>query len=108
MVEVHFYGGSLRRYIPQCGPAEACTVQVQPQPGETVGNVLARLGIPVTEVYHAFLNGKLLWTRNSMAPYLGYPQAQAGRVSQGPEADTPVRDGDRLGLFGRDMALLVV
>lgn len=107
MVEVYFYG-SLRRYVPQCGPTGACAVQVEPQPGETVGQVLARLGIPADEVYHAFLNGKLLWTRNSMAPYLGYPQARAGQVGRGPEADAPVRDGDRLGLFGRDMALLVV
>lgn len=107
MVEVHLYG-NLRHRIPQCGPTGACAVRVEPQPGETVGKLLARLGIPADEVYHAFLNGKLLWTRNSMAPYLEYPQVRAGRVSQGPEAEVLVRDGDRLGLFGRDMALLVV
>ena len=85
-------------------------MRLEPQPGDTVGATLERLGIPPAEVYHVFLNGALLSTRNSMAPWLVYQQAGAsapGRPSSH-GLDTPVRPGDRLGLFARDMALLVV
>jgi hypothetical protein len=107
MVEVHLYG-NLRRYAPQCGPQAPCALQVALEGSETVGELLARLGIPADEVCHAFLNGKLFWTRNSMAPYLGYQQVEDGRVRREPALDRPLKLHDRLGLFGRDMALLVV
>jgi hypothetical protein len=79
-------------------------VQVEPQPGETVETVLGRLGISPAEVYHVFLNGALLSTQNSMAPWLRYQEAGA-RVHG---LAVPLHPDDRLGLFARDMALLVV
>ena len=79
-------------------------VRLEPQPGETVETVLERLGISPGEVYHIFLNGAILTTRNSMAPWLRYQEA--GTCDRG--LDAPVEPGDRLGLFARDMALLVV
>ncbi|MBC7223656.1 MAG: hypothetical protein H5T59_05190, partial [Anaerolineae bacterium] len=107
MVEVHLYG-NLRRLVPHCGPTGGCALRVPLEEGETVGQLLARLGIPADQVYHAFLNGKLFWTRNSMAPYLGYQQVEDGRVRREPALERPLKPHDRLGLFGRDMALLVV
>ena len=68
-----------------------------------MGTVLTQVGISPSEVYHVFLNGALIATSNSMAPWLKYQQ---GGDSRG--LDTPVQHGDRLGLFARDMALLVV
>ena len=105
MVVVHLYG-SLRRYAPDPRPDRESVVRLDLQPGETVGTVLERLSIAPTEVYHVFLNGALLSTRNSMAPWLGYQQAGTGSRPQG--LDTPVQSGDRLGLFASDMGLLVI
>lgn len=102
MVDVHLYG-KLRRYAIDPRPDRESVVWLEPQPGETVGTALERLGIPPDEVCHVFLNGALLSTHNSMAPWLNYR-----RVSEGKGLDTPVRASDRLGLFARDMALLVV
>jgi hypothetical protein len=102
-VEIHLYG-SLRRYAPDSRPDRESVVQLESQPGETVETVLERLGISPAEVYHIFLNGAILTTRNSMAPWLRYQEA--GACDRG--LDASVEAGDRLGLFARDMALLVV
>ena len=102
MVEIHLYG-SLRRYASDSRPNRDSVAYLEPQPGETVGTALERLGVSAEEVYHVFLNGSLLSTRNSMAHWLEYQKDQTGTG-----LDTLVRAGDRLGLFARDMALLVV
>jgi hypothetical protein len=102
VVDVYLYG-KLRRYAVDPRPDRDSVVRLEPQPGETVGTVLERLGIPPGEICHVFLNGALLSTYNAMAPWLRYR-----RVGAGNGLDTPVRAGDRLGLFAHDMALLVV
>jgi hypothetical protein len=107
VVAVHLYG-SLRRYAPDPRPDRESVVRLEPQSGETVGTLLARLNIPPAEVYHVFLNGALLSTRNSMAPWLGYQQVREGAPGRDSGLDVPVQDEDRLGLFASDMALLVV
>jgi molybdopterin converting factor small subunit len=111
MVEIHLYG-NLRRHASDPRPDQESVVRLEPQPGETVGTTLERLGISFSEVYHIFLNGALLSTRNSMAPWLKYQKVhddvseQASSRVQG--LDTPIQSGDRLGLFARDMGLLVI
>ena len=109
MVEIHLYG-CLRRYAPDSRPDRESVVRLEPQPGDTVRATLERLGIPSTEVYHVFLNGALLFTHNSMAPWLDYQRAGDSVPGRPPShgLDTLVRPGDRVGLFARDMALLVV
>ncbi|MDY7080100.1 MAG: hypothetical protein SXV54_24735 [Chloroflexota bacterium] len=102
MVEVHLYG-SLRRYAPDSRPNRESVARLEPRPGETVETTLGRLGISPAEVYHVFLNGALLSTGNSMAPWLRY---QENSTCKG--LNTPVQPGDRLGLFARDMGLLVI
>ncbi len=101
MVEVHFYG-KLRKYSGQPRMDRESVVRTEVQPGETLGKLLERLGVPLDEVFQVFLNGKLLMTGNSMAPWLCY------ECAEGEGWDTPLKDGDRLGLFGRDMPMLVV
>ncbi len=107
MVEIHLYG-SLRRYAPDPRPDRESVVHLEPQPEETVGTLLERVGIPSAEIYHVFLNGALLSTRNSMAPWLNYQQARGGAPNRDLGLDVPARDGDRVGLFASDMGLLVV
>jgi hypothetical protein len=101
MIEIYLYG-KLRRHAPQTRANAESVVRLELQPGETVRDVLERVGISPGDVYHIFLNGAILSTQNAMAPWLKYQQAQ------GAGWDTPIHDGDRLGLFARDMALLVV
>ncbi len=105
MIEVHLYG-RLRRYAPEATPEQGTVLHVEPGPTETLSAILARLGIPHEALYHVFVNGSLLATHNSMAPWLVYPQAQDDLYNW--EMDVPLKAGDRLGLFGEDMASLVV
>ncbi|HIE37608.1 MAG TPA: hypothetical protein EYP77_00785 [Anaerolineae bacterium] len=107
MVEVHLYG-KLRRYAPDPRPDRESVIRLEFQPGETVGAVLERLGISSDEIAHIFKNGALLTTCNSMAPWLRYQQAREGMPNCDLGLEVSVQDGDRLGLFGRNMPLLVV
>lgn len=107
MVEVHLYG-RLRRFGPELRGDKDTVVKLKLKGGETVGDVLKRLGIPAEEIAHVFLNGRLLTTCNSMAPWLRYQKVEEGLPTGKLNFDYPVREGDRLGLFGRDMAMLVV
>jgi hypothetical protein len=119
MVEVHLYG-RLRRHAAHRRPDQESVVRLESRAEDTVGAVLERLGISPTDVCHVFLNGAVVSTRNSMAPWLRYRQVHEEaeeRVSadrhsvvpgSAPGMDIPVRSGDRLGLFAHDMALLVV
>ncbi|MBN1486234.1 MAG: hypothetical protein JW981_01255 [Anaerolineae bacterium] len=104
-VEIHLYG-KLRRLVPESRATEETVIHTAPCPGESVISLLMRIGVPLEELYHIFLNGTLLYTHNTMAPWLRYPQAQDDVWNW--ESDVPVKSGDRLGLFGQDMATLVV
>ena len=104
MVEVHLYG-RLRRHAPEPRPDRDSVVRLAPDAGETVRAVLERPDIPPTDVATVFLNGAMLFTRNRMAPWLRYQEADPV-AARGLAA--PVRPGDRLGVFAADMALLVV
>jgi hypothetical protein len=101
MVEIHLYG-KLRRHAPDARVSGESVVHLEPRADETVRTALERVGIAPDEVYHIFLNGAILRTQNSMAPWLRYQEAEAIGL------DSRVADGDRLGLFASDMALLVV
>ncbi|MCR4406232.1 MAG: hypothetical protein NUW24_04830 [Anaerolineae bacterium] len=106
-IEVHLYG-SLRRYAPDPRPDRECVVRFTPGPEETIETVLERLGIPAAELGHVFLNGSLLATCNAMAPWLRYQQAQANVFNRERALDILLGANDRLGLFPREMAMLVV
>jgi hypothetical protein len=51
-------------------------------------------------------NTYLLATHNAMAPWLGYRQAREDVWNW--DTEVSVKAGDRVGLFGEDMATLVV
>jgi Mut7-C ubiquitin len=80
-VEVHLFGGLAERY----GARSAFQAAGRAVPvGEAthIGDILGALGIGPEDVSHVFLNGQYSSPRRR------------------------VRPGDRLGVFGRDMALL--
>ena len=107
MIEVLLYG-ELRRCAKQRMTSDQPVIQLSVREGETVGDLLHRLGIDPTLVGQVFLNRKLLSSRCSMAPWLGYQSAKE-RVPIGHSyLDAPVHSGDRLGIFPTRMAMLVV
>jgi hypothetical protein len=69
-----------------------------------MGSFLERIGLPVEEIGHVFLNAKLFATRNHLVALYGYPQA--GSALSDWDLKVAVGDGDRVGLFGKDMAVL--
>ena len=105
MVEIHLYG-KLRRLAPNSRAAEDTVIHIEPEEGESLRALLTRAGVPIEELYHIFLNGNLLATHNTMAPWLQYPQAQEDVWNW--QHDVTVQPGDRIGLFSEDMAALVV
>ncbi len=105
MVEVHLYG-KLRRYAESTTMKKASVVRFEAAPDETLETVIKRLGINPAEIYHIFVNGALAATHNSMAPYLCYPEACENIWEW--DMDQKVGPDDRIGIFGKDMALLVV
>jgi hypothetical protein len=77
-----FLFGDMRTFGPVVPIDSDCKIQVELQAAGTIGDVVRRLGIDPTQIAHLFLN---------------YQYSAITRL---------VKDGDRLGVFGRDMALL--
>lgn len=102
-VDIHLYG-KLRRF--GRAPGGGHILQVQPKAEETLASLLERIEIPATEIYSIFLNSKLLAARSGMARWIGYQQVRADPFDW--DLKVPIRAGDRIGLFGRDMAALVI
>jgi len=107
MIELHLYG-DLRRHAREETTSGQSVVQLVIGDDETVGSVLRTARIDPVEVGQVFLNHKLLDSRCSMRPWLGYQSARERIPSGGSYLDAPVRSGDRLGLFPTNMAMLVI
>ena len=103
MVEIHLYG-KLRDYSQQPDCNHNCTIMLEPNTGETIAKLLRRLGVPLEEINHIFYNAKLLASRAKAATHMGYEQVDASLSDW--NLDIPVNTGDRIGLFGSDMAML--
>ena len=86
MVEVRLYG-SLRRFAPEPAVIGESIVRILFVPGETVEAVLIRLGVdPSLQVSNVFVNGRYHFHALGM----------------------PASDGDRLGVFPKNMGMLYV
>ena len=105
MVSIHLYG-KLSRFAQKSKAGHSNVIEVAPQPDETLEQLLARVGIPIDVIYNIFFNSKLLATRSPMAHWMGYQQVHANALEW--RLDIAVNAGDRIGIFGRDMAALVV
>ena len=104
-VSIHLYG-KLRRFAKESEASHGSVLKFAPQPGETLEQLLARVGVPLDEIYNIFFNAKLLATRSAMAYWMRYQQVHENPLEW--KLDIAVKDGDRIGLFGRDMAALVI
>jgi molybdopterin converting factor small subunit len=96
MIEVRLFG-TLRQYAAESKAAHETVIHLPANGGETVGQVLAQVGIDLAQVGNMFLNGRLL--PRSKYPILLSPD---GYLSTGVQA------GDRLGIFPRNMGAVVV
>ncbi len=105
MVEIRIFG-KLRRYAQDIPTDSHNVIRVAPEPDDTLETLLARLGIPAEEIYSIFVNSKLLAARSGMASMVGYRQVRANPYNW--DLNLAVNPEDRIGLFGRDMAALVV
>ena len=102
MAQIRLYG-KLRSYAE--GDPDYI-IRVAPEPDETLDLLLERVGIPLSDIYSIFYNSKLLAARSGMASWIGYPQVRATPFDW--DLTVSVQSSDRIGLFGRDMAALVV
>jgi len=105
MIAIHLYG-KLRRFAPDSRPSANSVILVEAIADETLNSLLKRIGINVDEIFTIFMNSRLLATHNTMAKWLGYRQMRADPENW--DLAVLVKDGDRIGLFGDDMAALVV
>ncbi len=105
MIEIHVYG-KLRHELHAYSSAKSNVLKLSPEPGDTLASVLARAEIKDGSVYSIFLNAKLAAARSGMVRWLGYQNAGSDPLAW--DLDIPVTAGDRIGVFGRDMAALVV
>jgi hypothetical protein len=105
MVDICLFG-KLRRFVKEPEAGHDNLMRIAPQPEETLEQLLARIGIPLDEIYTIFLNSKLLASRSLMAYRMGYQQVNEDPLDW--NLEVAVKAGDRIGLFGRDMAALVV
>jgi len=104
LVEVRLFG-HLAPKGAKVAPGEALHLPVEQ--GETVGQVLAQVGVAPEEVGNIFVNGKLI-PRGLYPILLGYQRTADGPLAAEDYWATPVQPGDRIGIFPRKMSLVVV
>ena len=105
MVEIHLFG-KLRKYAQKSDQETGHVIHLSPEPDETIALLLDRVGIEVEDVYSIFVNHKLLVARSGMASWIGHQKVRRDPFNW--DLDITVNPGDRIGLFGRDMAALVI
>lgn len=105
MVDIRLFG-KLRRFAKEPEAGHNNLMRIAPRPEETLEQLLARIGIPLDEIYTIFLNSKLLASRSLMAYRMGYQQVHKNPLDW--NLEVAMKAGDRISLFGRDMAALVV
>ena len=105
MVEIHLFG-KLRKYAENSNQENEYVIRMSPHHDETIAMLLDRVGIAIEDVYSIFVNHKLLAARSGMARWIGHPKVRRDPFNW--DLDITVNAGDRIGLFGRDMAALVV
>ena len=106
MIEVHLFG-NLRRHAADPTPTRDTVVHLAGGENNTVGQVLAQVGIDPAEVGNVFLNGRLV-PRSGYPILLGYPLAADRPLLQDAYLDVVVAPGDRVGVFPRNMSSVVV
>ncbi len=84
MIEVHLYG-KLRRFTDNQDPTRDSIIHIPVKEGDTIESIIRHVGIPLEALgSNIFLNGEC----SALA--------------------IKVKDGDRLGVFPKDMQLLMI
>ena len=84
MIEVHLYG-KLRRFTDNQDPTRDSIIYVRVEDRDTIGDIISRIGIQIEEMgSNIFLNGEYS------------------------ALEKTVKDGDRLGIFPDNMAMIIV
>ena len=105
MIEIRIYG-KLRQQSAIREIRKTGILHLAPDPGETLASLLVRIGVTADQAYTIFLNAKLLAARSNMARWLRYQGATDDPLDW--NLNIGLNPGDRVGVFGRDMAALVV
>lgn len=106
MIEIRLYG-RLRKLVPHSETSGSSSImKIEYKENETLETLLERIGIPPEELFTIFVNSKLLTTHNSMARWLEYQQVCENCHNW--NLSVNINDGDRIGLFGKDMPALVI
>lgn len=106
MIEVRLFG-SLQQYSSDPTSVPGTPQHLPLGNGTTLGQVLDRVGVDLDEVSNVFVNGQLL-PRSVYPITLGYQLAADGPLSPEGYLNAPVQPGDRVGIFPRKMASVVV
>jgi hypothetical protein len=106
VIEIHLFG-HLREYATDPLPGPGTVVRIANSENRTVGQMLSELGIEPAKVGNLFLNGRLL-PRSTYPMLLGYPLAASETLTVEEYLDTRIKEGDRVGIFPRDMSSVVV
>jgi len=105
LIEIHLYG-KLRKISEIETIRENGVLFIEPDSAETMTTVLKRAGVVEDDAHSIFLNARLFAARSNMARWLGYQPAFRNPLDW--NLDVPLNSGDRIGVFGSDMAALVV
>jgi hypothetical protein len=105
MIKIRIFG-RLRKKAGDPEVRETGLLKMTPEPEETMQSILERAGISPQDIYTIFLNSKLVAARSNMVKWLGYQQAGPDPLAW--DLNIKLASGDRIGIFGRDMAALVV
>ena len=84
MIEVHLYG-KLRRFTDNQDPSRDSIIYVPVEEGDTIEDIIQRIGIPIGEI------GSTIFLNGEYSPL-----------------ERKVKDGDRLGIFPDNMAMVIV
>jgi len=106
LIEVHLFG-HLREHAINPLPGSGTVMYVMHNEGQTVGQMLSWLDIDPGKVGNLFLNGRLL-PRSTYPILLGYPLAAERALALDEYLGVVVHEGDRVGIFPRNMSMVVV
>jgi hypothetical protein len=104
MVEIHLYG-NLRSQVLNSLLAGESRLELGLEGSDTVESIISRLGVKPDQISTIFVNSKLFVTRSNKSKVYGYLQVGDDPLTW--DLSLSVEDGDRIGIFGSDMPLIV-
>lgn len=104
MVEIHLYG-NLRSQVLNNLLAGESILELSLEGSDTVESIINRLGVKPDQISTIFVNSKIFVTRSNKSMVYGF--IQVGDDPLAWDLSLAVEHGDRIGIFGNDMPLIV-